>query len=67
MLVVVAIEPGGRWSDEFIRQLAFAKARGPRVHEVAHHPCLATQMDPDARHENSLSFTASLGGTGVAV
>ena len=30
MLVVVAIETGGRWSDEsvgFIRQLAFAKAR----------------------------------------
>ena len=58
MLVVVAIETGGRWSDEsvgFIRQLAFAKAR--EVPKYLRWPpfWLGTKMDPGCSQRRAAS------------
>ena len=49
-LVVVALETGGRWSEEaadILRQLAFARARGrSSIHEVASRSGVGTTLDP---------------------
>ena len=48
-LIVVALEIGGRWSEEasdIFRQLSFARAREAPIHEVASRSGVRTTMDP---------------------
>ena len=62
MLVVVAIETGGRWSDGFIRQLAFAKAR-----EVPKYLRWPTILAWERRWTRMLSTSCSLSFTSSLV
>ena len=66
--VVVAIETGGRWSEEavqFIWLLAQAK-RGSPVPDSAGGPRLGTPLDPHAEHSGRLVLRRVIGGTDVA-
>ena len=67
MLVVVAIETGGRWSEEavqFIWQLAQAKAQDAL--DSAGGTRLGTPLDPHAEHSVRLVLRRVNGGTNVA-